>query len=123
MGNRRLFRTLAWSLTAVAVFFTFSPVALRSAVSLNSDLERMSVVALITGAFAVGYPKHRRIIIFLIVVLIGLLELLQNVAPGRHGRMHDYFLKAVAAPIGLSVALLAETSLAWILSLRRQKSS
>src|SRR3954469_24284451 len=66
--------------------------------------------ALIGGAFCLGCPKHRLVVVLFVIGLAGLLEATQNLVPGRHGQMHDLTVKVFSAVIGaLAAALLERT--------------
>ncbi len=73
-----------------------------------AHLERFTGIALITGAFCLGYPRYRLGILVLVVGGIGLLEVVQDIIPGRHGKRVDLAIKVVGALIGGVGAMLIE---------------
>ena len=49
-------------------------------------------------------PRHRPLTAAIAVVMIGVLELLQLWVPGRHARLEDFVVDAVAACVGFAMA-------------------
>jgi len=106
MTGTTLFRCVAWALLAVVAASTLSPIELRPVTGAPVDVERLAAYALIGGAFALGYPKHRLSIVLAVVGMIGLLELAQHLVPGRHGHFHDAVVKASGAVLGAVIVML-----------------
>ena len=98
------FRWAGWLLLAAITVFTLCPIGLRPTTGAPADVERALAFALIGGAFALGYPKHRLGAILLVVALAGILEAGQTLVPGRHGQVHDLLVKALGAAVGALVA-------------------
>ena len=74
----------------------------------GQDLDHSLAFLLIGLAFAYAYPQHRRLAMVISVALIGALELLQFVAPGRHARLEDFVVDALAAIAGFALASLLD---------------
>jgi VanZ family protein len=108
--NRTVFRLAAWLVVLAVAVFTLSPIEMRPTLDAPPDIERLAAFALMGAAFCLGYPKHRWKIILLVVAVAGALEILQHVVPGRHGRLHDFNVKAFAAVVGVVLAMLIEQS-------------
>jgi VanZ family protein len=64
----------------------------------------MFAFILVGLAFGVGYPRHRPMAVSVAVILIGILELLQLLAPGRYARLEDFVVDALAALVGFTMA-------------------
>src|SRR5438046_2307044 len=95
-----LVRTFAWLLAATVAFSTLGPPSLRPHSDLGQDGEHALAFLLVGLAFGLAY-RHRRLAVSAIsVVLIGLLELMQFWAPGRHARLEDFVVDAATACIG-----------------------
>jgi VanZ family protein len=62
---------------------------------------------LIGLAFGLAYPRHRMTVV-VAVGLIGVLELLQFLVPGRHARLEDFIVDAIAACAGFVIAALID---------------
>ena len=74
----------------------------------GQDPDHSLAFLLIGLAFAYAYPHHRRLAMVISVALIGALELLQFVAPGRHARLEDFVVDALAAIAGFALASLLD---------------
>ncbi|WP_157961325.1 VanZ family protein [Microvirga flavescens] len=105
---RGLSRLVGWLLIAAVMVFTLAPIGIRPVTAAPADLERFVAFVLIGGAFYIGYPRHHIGFVLLVIGIAGLLEVLQNIVPGRHGHWHDYFVKATGVLIGTLLARLAE---------------
>ncbi len=97
-------RIFAWLLTAAVTFATLGPPSLRPHSNLGQDGEHGLAFVLIGLSFGVAYARHRLITAGVAVVLIGLLELLQLWMPGRHARLEDFIVDALAACAGIAAA-------------------
>jgi VanZ family protein len=104
-----LLRSFAWLLAAAVTFATLGPPSYRPHSDLGHDGEHAFAFVLIGLAFAMAYPRHRRFAMAVSVVLIGVLELLQLLVPGRHARLEDFVVDALAAIAGFVIA----TTLDW----------
>jgi VanZ family protein len=67
-------------------------------------------------AFALGYPRHRFPAAVLTAVFCGVLELLQRFAPGRHARLKDFLVDALATLVGFAFVSVIDFA---ITSMRR----
>ena len=100
-----LLRLFAWSLAAAVTFATLGPPSYRPHAShLGQDGEHALAFILIGLAFGLAYARHRLVTTAIAVVSIGLLEILQFWAPGRHARLEDFAVDALAACVGLAIA-------------------
>ena len=90
-------RWAAWLLLAALAFVTLSPIGLRPETAAPASLERFAAFAALGGTFCLGYPKHRVSVLLFMVAVAGVLEALQHLVPGRHGRIADGAVKDWAA--------------------------
>jgi VanZ family protein len=98
-------RILAWLLATAVTFATLGPAQLRPhAAELGQAGEHTLAFILVGLAFAVAYPRHRVVAAGVSVIAIGILELLQLVTPGRHARLSDFVVDALAALAGFAIA-------------------
>src|SRR5258707_4988280 len=111
-----ILRVIAWLLTAAVVFATLGPPRYRPHSDLGQDGEHALAFVLVGLAFGLSYTRHRLLTAGIAVVLIGVLEMLQLWMPGRHARLEDFVVDALAACAGIAVA----AGLAW--SVRRSKT-
>ena len=110
-------RIIAWLLTAAVTFATLGPARLRPHSDLGQDGEHALAFVLVGLAFGLAYPRRRLLTAGIAVVLIGALELMQLLMPGRHARLEDFVVDALAACVGIVVAAAFD----WLA--RRSKTS
>ena len=114
-----LARSLAWLLAAAVTFATLGPPGLRPHSDLSQDSEHALAFILVGLAFGLAYRNRRWTVAAVAVVLIGLLELMQFGAPGRHPRLEDFLVDAGTACIGFALATVAD----WVLTRFRANSA
>jgi len=114
-----LLRLFAWSLAAAVAFATLGPPGLRPHSNLGQDGEHALAFVLLGVAFGLAYTSNRWLTAVLAVGLTGALELLQLWMPGRHARLEDFMVDALAACIGLAIAAAFD----WIVRRTRQTST
>jgi VanZ family protein len=103
-----LFRIAAWLLAAAITLFTLGPVWMRPHSHLGQDGDHALAFVLLGLAFGLAYPSNRLRTTVIAVVLTGVLELLQKVAPRRHARLEDFVVDALAVCAGIAVALAVD---------------
>jgi|SRR6185437_3631462 hypothetical protein len=103
-----LLRPFAWLLAAAVTFVTLGPPRFRPHPFLGQDGDHSLAFVLIGVAFAFAYPQQRRLAAMISVPLIGALELLQLAVPGRHARLADFVVDALAALVGFAIAALLD---------------
>jgi VanZ family protein len=103
-------RLFAWLLATAVTFATLGPPSYRPHSTLGQDGEHALAFILVGVAFGLAYPRQRPMVAGTAVVAIGLLELLQLWAPGRHARLEDFLVDALAAGAGFVIA----TVLGWV---------
>ncbi|MBR0971081.1 MULTISPECIES: VanZ family protein [Bradyrhizobium] len=103
-----LVRSSAWLLAAAVAFATLGPPGLRPHSDLGQDGEHALAFILVGFAFGLAYRSRRTSVAAISVVLIGLLELMQFWAPGRHARLEDFLVDAGTACVGFTLAAIAD---------------
>ena len=103
-----LFRLFAWLLATAVTFATLGPPRYRPHSNLGQDGEHTLAFILIGLAFGLAYPRRRMLTAAISVVLIGVLEILQFWAPGRHARLEDFVVDATTACAGFAIAAIVE---------------
>lgn len=101
-------RFFAWLLAAAVTFATLGPPGLRPHSDLGQDGEHALAFILVGLAFGLAYRNRRWAVAAVAVVLIGVLELMQFWAPGRHARLEDFLVDAGTACIGLALAAVTD---------------
>ena len=99
-----ILRLFAWLLAAAVTFATLGPALMRPHSDLGQDGEHALAFVLVGIAFGLAYPRHRLPTMGISVVAIGVLEILQLWAPGRHARLEDFVVDALAACVGFAIA-------------------
>jgi VanZ family protein len=103
-----ILRIIAWLLAAAVTFATLGPPRLRPHSHLGQDGEHALAFVLVGLAFGLAYTGNRLRTGVIMVVLIGALELAQLIVPGRHARLEDFIVDALAACVGFAAAACAD---------------
>ncbi len=103
-------RLFAWLLAAAITFATLGPAAYRPHADITHDGEHALAFVLVGLAFAIAYPRQRRIAAGISVIANGILELLQLLVPGRHARLEDFVVDALATLAGFAIVSV----IAWL---------
>ena len=114
-----ILRIFAWLLAAAVTFATLGPPRFRPHSDLGQDGEHALAFVLIGLAFGLAYTRHRLLTTAIAVVMIGVLEILQFWAPGRHARLEDFIVDALTACAGLAVA----AGMDWVIQRTRRTSA
>lgn len=102
----RTVRVVALSLVAMLVVVTVGPIQLRPETGVSAGLERFGAFAIVTVMLAVAYPARLLQVTLLMIGVAGLLEALQLIGFGRHGRPLDLLIKVGGASAGGYAALI-----------------
>jgi VanZ family protein len=98
-----ILRIFAWLLAAAVTFATLGPPSHRPHSDLGQNGEHALAFVLVGLAFGLAYSQRRLLTSAISVVMIGVLEILQLWAPGRHARLEDFAVDALAACAGLAL--------------------
>ena len=112
-------RMIAWALAAAVTFATLGPARLRPHADLGQNGEHALAFVLVGLAFGLAYRRNRRLTMLVAIVMTGAIEILQFWAPGRHARLSDFIVDALAACAGLTIA----AALDWFVSRSRPQTS
>lgn len=112
-------RLIAWGLAAAVTFATLGPPRYRPHADLGQSGEHALAFILVGLAFGLAYRRHRLITTSIAVAMTGVIEILQFWAPGRHARLSDFVVDALAACAGLAVA----AALDWVISRNRPQTA
>jgi VanZ family protein len=114
-----ILRLFAWLLAAAVTFATLGPPRFRPHSNLGQVGEHALAFILIGLAFGLAYPRRRLLTAVIAVVMVGILEILQLWMPGRHARLEDFVVDALAACAGLAIA----AALDWAIQRMRRANS
>jgi VanZ family protein len=95
-----IIRIVAWSLAAAIVVLSLVPPGLRPETGAPHHLEHFIIFAVTGLAFGLGY-RQRSLVAPLLVAFSGAVEVVQLLVPGRHARLSDFVVDALAACFGL----------------------
>ena len=94
----------AWLLAGTIIVLSLSPASGRPTTGVQHDLEHL-LIFLATGmAFGFGYPDRLRLLTLALPTFAAAIEVAQNWAPGRHARMSDFLVDAMASCIGVALS-------------------
>jgi VanZ family protein len=99
-------RIAAWVLTAAIVILSLVPPSLRPETSAPRNVEHFTIFAATGFAFGMGYKRRHDFLAILLVIFSGSIEIAQLFVQGRHARLGDFIIDAVAACIGVVIASL-----------------
>jgi VanZ family protein len=97
-------RLVAWGLAAAVTFATLGPARYRPHADLGQNGEHALAFLLVGLAFGLAYRRNRLLTALVAVAMTGAIEILQSLAPGRHARLSDFVVDALAACAGLAAA-------------------
>jgi VanZ family protein len=97
-------RITAWFLAAVITVLSLVPPQLRPDTGAPHNLEHFAIFFADGAAFGFGYYRRPLIVIVAVVVFAGIIELAQLFVPGRHARLSDFMVDAVALCVGVVMA-------------------
>lgn len=101
-------RVIAWALAAAVIVLSVVPPNLRPKTDLPHDLEHFGIFCATGLAFGLGYRFRHGLLLACLVIFAGAVECAQLFVPGRHARLSDFIIDAVAACIGAIMVLLAD---------------
>jgi VanZ family protein len=99
-------RIAAWLLAAAIVLLSVVPAWLRPETDVPHDLEHFTIFFATGVAFGLGYSPRPKLVAALLVIFAGAVELAQIVDPGRHARVGDFIVDALAAYVGAALVFL-----------------
>jgi VanZ family protein len=99
-----ILRLIALGLAAAIAFATLGPAGHRPHLNLGQNGEHALAFVLLGIAFGLAYTRNRSRTATFVIAFTGLIEILQFWAPGRHARLEDFVVDALAASLGLALA-------------------
>ncbi|GGF54375.1 hypothetical protein GCM10007301_12360 [Azorhizobium oxalatiphilum] len=110
-GPQRALRIAALLTAGLIVFFTLGPIEAREQIVLSLGLERPAAFALLGLLSGLLAPRRPLRVFLLVLIGCALLEAMQTLTHSRHGRIEDFWLKAIGAALGV---LLAHILFRWM---------
>lgn len=103
MANVKLLRFLAWGGLCLVAIVSLVPIGFRPESGFSVSIERFGAFAAIGLAFALAYPRHARLALFIAAGSALLLEVLQMLAPSRHAHVFDALVKVAGGAAGVAL--------------------
>ena len=103
VGMTIVLRLFAWLVAVAVTFATLGPPQYRPHSDFGQDVEHALAFVLVGLAFGFAYPRQRLPTVGVVVLMVGALEVLQLFAPGRHARIEDFAVDALAAGAGFAL--------------------
>src|SRR5262249_17392901 len=102
MAVRNLALAAAWTMLAVIVVLSLVPASVRpTTILVPHHLEHAAIFFLNGLAFGIAYLGYERWLNVGAIAFCAAIELAQLMVPGRHARVSDFLVDAVAACIGI----------------------
>jgi VanZ family protein len=106
MTIRRLFQFAGWAcVIAIAALSLVAP-SLRPVTILPHDVEHAAIFAITGLTLGLGYPNRVQLHMSALIIFAAVIELAQLYAPGRHARVIDFVVDALAACAGVACAAI-----------------
>jgi VanZ family protein len=96
-----------WLLALLITALSLLPPEFRPESGMPHHFEHFAIFCATGIAFGLGYNNNRRHLAAALVFFAGAIEFAQIFAPGRHARLSDFIVDAVAACVGVALAALA----------------
>jgi VanZ family protein len=97
-------RVAAWLLTVAIIVLSLVPPWLRPETDVPHNFEHFSIFFATGAAFGAGYSRRPYFVTVMLVIFAGAVELAQTGVPGRHARLSDFIVDALAACVGVAIA-------------------
>jgi VanZ family protein len=91
----------AWTLATTIVVFSIVPPHFRPETGLPHGLEHFAIWWVMGIAFALAYNLKPFLLAAALVIFSGAVEIAQLFVPGRHARVTDFIIDALACIVGL----------------------
>ncbi len=102
---------VAWCLAILVTVLSLVPPGLRPATGAPHNLEHIAIFAATGAAFGFGYSGRPFLVTFALLIFAGVIELSQTFVPGRHARLSDFIVDALAMCVAAAAASIVATKL------------
>jgi VanZ family protein len=97
-------RIASWLLAASIVVLSLVPPSLRPVTELPHDVEHFAIFGATGLAYGLGYSRQYFVVAAALLIFTGAIEVAQMAVPGRHARLSDFMVDALAVCIGVVTA-------------------
>jgi hypothetical protein len=98
---RTVGRTTAWLALAAIVVLSLVPPSVRLSTFMPHKMEHASIFLLDGVAFGIAYCGYQWLASIMAVIFCASIEVAQLSVPGRHARLSDFFVDAIAICVGI----------------------
>jgi VanZ family protein len=102
-------RLSAWVLAGAIVILSVVPASLRPETHQPHSLEHFGIFFATGVAFGLGYSCQTLSLGIRLIGFAGFVEVVQILIPGRHARLSDFIVDAIALCLGIAIASLVGT--------------
>jgi VanZ like family len=106
--NAKLLRFVAWGGLCLVAIVSLAPIGFRPESGYSVSVERFSAFAAIGLAFALAYPRHAWLALFIAAGSALLFEVLQMLVPSRHAHLFDALVKVAGGATGVMLGRLVQ---------------
>jgi VanZ family protein len=96
-------RTVAWLMLSAIVVLTMVPPGVRPITFVPHKIEHAGIFLVAGISFGIAYRGRECLLSIAAFVFCAAIELAQLYVPGRHARLSDFIVDAIAAVIGIFV--------------------
>ena len=100
-------RSGAWFLAFLVTALSLVPPGFRPESGTPHHFEHFAIFCATGAAFGLGYSSNPRRLAAALVLFAGAIESAQIFVPGRHARLTDFIVDALAACVGVALSALA----------------
>jgi VanZ family protein len=96
----------SWTLAAAIIILSVVPPSLRPETGVPHELEHFLIYAITGFAFGIAYELQYAALAILLALFAGSVEIAQLFIPGRHARLSDFIVDAIAMCAGAIAVML-----------------
>jgi VanZ family protein len=97
-------RIMAWLLALAILALSLVPPWMRPQTGVPHDLEHFGIFTATGFVFGLGYARRYGAVAIGLVIFAGAIETVQLFVPGRHARLSDFVVDALALLLGIAAA-------------------
>ena len=100
----------SWTLAAAIIILSVVPPSLRPETGVPHELEHFLIYAITGFTFGIAYELQYAPLAMLLALFAGCVEIAQLFVPGRHARLSDFIVDAIAMCAGALAVMLRPKS-------------
>src|SRR5215467_2782270 len=101
MMMRTVGRKTAWLALAAIIVLSLVPPGVRPSTFMPHKIEHAGIFLLDGVAFGIAYCGYQWLASVMAVIFCATIEVAQLAVPGRHARLSDFFVDAIAIRVGI----------------------